>query len=217
MNINFSLFTFHFSLFIFHFSLFIFHFSFPKLTTSYQIQLFMANDINGFWEILKIVLPALIVFITAYFLFRDMLENDQRRRDFEFRVVNAKEITPVKLQAYERLTLFLERISPESMLIRHSPHEVTVSQYHQILLSTIRQEFEHNLSQQIYVSPILWETIRGAKEKLISVINRSAEELDQTLPGYELSKKIFNNYLDEDPSPVKLALTDLKKEVGKLL
>lgn len=177
----------------------------------------MANDINGFWEILKIVLPALIVFITAYFLFRDMLENDRRRREFEFRVIHAKEMTPVKLQAYERLTIFLERISPESMLIRHSPHDLTVAQYHQILLSTIRQEYEHNLSQQIYISPILWETIRGAKEKLITLINRSAEELDQNGSGYELSKKIFNYYLEEDPAPVSLALTDLKKEVAKFL
>ena len=177
----------------------------------------MANDINGFWEILKIVLPALIVFVTAYFLFHDMLENDKRRREFEFRVLHAKEMTPVKLQAYERLTLFLERISPDSMLVRHSPLDLTVEQYHQILLSTIRQEFEHNISQQIYVSPILWETIRGAKEKLVMVINKSAEELNQNTQGYELSKKIFNNYLDENPAPIALALTDLKKEVSKFL
>ena len=177
----------------------------------------MANDINGFWEILKIVLPALIVFITAYFLFRDMLENDQRRREFEFRVLHAKEMTPVKLQAYERLTLFLERISPESMLLRHSPHDFTVAQYHQVLLGTIRQEYEHNLSQQIYISPLLWETIRGAKEKLVTLINRTAEELDQNKPAYELSKQIFNNYQEEDPAPVALALSDLKKEVGKFL
>ena len=99
----------------------------------------MTNDINGFWEILKIALPAIIVFLTAYLLFRAMLENDKRRRDFEFRVLHTKEMTPVKLQAYERLTLFLERIAPESMLIRQSPHDLTVSEYHQVLLSTIRQ------------------------------------------------------------------------------
>ena len=177
----------------------------------------MTNDINGFWEILKIVLPALIVFITAYFLFRDMLENDKRRREFEFRVIHAKEMTPLKLQAYERLTLFLERISPESLLVRQSPQDLTVSEYHQVLLGAIRMEYEHNLSQQIYVSPVLWETIRGAKERMITVINRSAEELDHKAGGYELSKKIFNNYLDEDPAPIGLALSDLKKEVGKFL
>lgn len=177
----------------------------------------MGNDISGFWEILKIVLPALVVFITAYFLFRDMLENDRRRREFEFRVIHAKEMTPVKLQAYERLTLFLERISPESMLVRHSHQDLSVEQYHQVLLSTIRQEYEHNLSQQIYVSPILWETIRGAKEKLVTIINRSAEEVDSKGSSYELSKKIFANYHNEDPVPIALALSDLKKEVAKFL
>lgn len=177
----------------------------------------MANDINGFWEILKIVLPALIVFITAYLLFRDMLENEKRRRDFEFRILHAKEMTPVKLQAYERLTLFLERISPESMLVRHSPQDLTAMQYHKILLTTIRQEYEHNLSQQIYISPILWETIRGAKEKLVTLINRSAEEVDPKGAGYELSKKIFTNYMELNPTIVAHALSDLKKEVGKIL
>ena len=126
-------------------------------------------------------------------------------------------MTPLKLQAYERLTLFLERISPESMLIRHAPHDLTVGQYHQVLLTAIRQEYEHNLSQQIYVSAVLWQTIRGAKEKMIVVINRSAEELDQQGAGYELGKKIFSNYLEEDPAPVALALSDLKNEVRKFI
>ena len=177
----------------------------------------MANDFNGIWERLKIVLPALIVFVTAYFLFRNMLENDRRRREFEFRVLQTKEMTPIKLQAYERLTLLLERISPESMLIRHTPQDLTVGQYHQVLLTAIRQEYEHNLSQQIYVSAVLWQSIRGAKEKLIVVINRSAEELDQQSAAYELGKKIFSNYLEEDPAPVALALSDLKKEVRKFM
>jgi hypothetical protein len=177
----------------------------------------MASEMNGFWEILRIVLPALIVFITAYFLLRDMLDNDRQRREFEFRILHAKEITPVKLQAYERLTLFLERITPESMLIRHSPHDLTAAKYHQVLLSTIRQEYEHNLSQQIYISPLLWERIRGAKEKLVTIINRSAEEVDPNSAGYELSKRIFTNYHNEEPAPVAIALFDLKKEVSKIL
>ena len=91
----------------------------------------MENDMNSIWEILKITLPALIVFLTAYFLFRDMLENGQKRREFEFRVNNSKQVTPVRLQAYERLALLLERISPQSLLIRVSPHNLTASDFHQ--------------------------------------------------------------------------------------
>jgi hypothetical protein len=176
----------------------------------------MGNDINSFWEILKIVLPALVVFLTAYFLFRDMLENAQKQREFEFRVSNMGKITPVRLQAYERFTLLLERISPQSLLIRVNPHDKTAGKYHQELLNSIRQEYEHNFSQQIYISPILWETIRGAREKLTGIINRSAEETEDNEPALNLSKKIFDNYISEEQDPVAIALNELKREVAKL-
>jgi hypothetical protein len=176
----------------------------------------MGNDVSSFWEILKIVLPALVVFLTAYFLFRDMLENAQKQRDFEFRISNMGKITPVRLQAYERFTLLLERISPQSLLIRLNPQDMMVGKYHQELLNSIRQEFDHNLSQQIYISPILWETIRGAREKLIGIINKSSEEIEDNAPALSLSKKIFDNYLSEDNDPVAIALNELKKEVAKL-
>ncbi len=176
----------------------------------------MGNDINSFWEILKIVLPALVVFLTAYFLFRDMLENSQKQREFEFRVQNSGKITPVRLQAYERFTLLLERLSPQSLLIRVNPHDKTAGKYHQELLNTIRQEFEHNLSQQIYISPILWETLRGARENLISIINKSSEETEDNASALSLSKKIFDNWMSEENDPIAIALKELKKEVSKM-
>ena len=174
----------------------------------------MGSDINVFWEILKVTLPAVIVFLMAYFLFRYMLENAQKQREFEFRVKNSKKITPVRLQAYERLALVLERIAPQSLLMRVSPHEVSAPEYHHQLLSNIRQEFEHNLSQQIYVSPILWETIRGARENLIGIINKSAEETGNEASALVLSKKIIENYIEED-QVIETAMNELKKEVGK--
>ena len=176
----------------------------------------MDDSINSFWEILRIVLPALIVFLTAYFLFRDMLENSQKQREFELRVKNRNKVTPVRLQAYERLALLLERISPQSLLMRIPTNDVSAYEYHQQLLAQIRQEFEHNLSQQIYVSAIMWETIRGARENLIGIINRSAEEIGDKAPAYALSKKILENYIDEENQPVVIAMNELKKEVGKL-
>jgi hypothetical protein len=176
----------------------------------------MENDVSSLWEILKIILPAIIVFLTAYFLFRDMLENSQKQREFEFRVKNAKRVTPVRLQAYERLTLLLERISPQSLLMRVSTNDIDVFGYHQQLLSHIRQEFEHNLSQQIYVSAILWETIRGAKENLIGIINKSAEETGANASAMALSKKIVENYIDEENQAIVIAMNELKNEVGKL-
>lgn len=168
------------------------------------------------WELLKIILPALIVFLTAWFLFRDMLENGQKRREFEFRVRNSEKVTPIRLQAYERLALLLERISPQSLLIRVSPHDLSAADFHQQLLSHIRQEFEHNFSQQIYVSPMLWETIRQAKENLTAIINKSAEEIEGNAPALLLSKKIIENYIEEENQLIVFAMNELKREIGKL-
>jgi hypothetical protein len=168
------------------------------------------------WELLKIILPALIVFLTAWFLFRDMLENGQKRREFEFRVRNSEKVTPIRLQAYERLALLLERISPQSLLIRVSPHDLSAADFHQQLLSHIRQEFEHNFSQQIYVSPMLWETIRQAKENLTAIINKSAEDIEGNAPALLLSKKIIENYIEEENQLIVFAMNELKREIGKL-
>ncbi|MEI6678590.1 MAG: hypothetical protein WCL21_08285 [Mariniphaga sp.] len=176
----------------------------------------MGTDANSFWEVVKITLPAIIVFLTAYFLLRDMLENAQKKREFELRLKSKGQVTPVRLQAYERLAMLLERISPQSLLIRISPHDLNASDYHQQLLAQIRQEFEHNLSQQIYVSPLLWENIRGARENLVGVINSSAEEIGSEAPAFSLSKKIIANYIEEGNQTIAIAMNELKKEVGKL-
>jgi hypothetical protein len=100
--------------------------------------------------------------------------------------------------------------------MRVSPNDITAFEYHQQLLSQIRQEFEHNFSQQIYVSAILWETIRGARENLIGIINKSAEEINNDAPALALSKKIIENYIEEEDQPIVIAMNELKKEISKL-
>ena len=113
-------------------------------------------------DILKITIPALIVFLTAWVLLRNMIRNDQDKRRQELILQNSRTVTPIKLQAYERIVLFLERISLESLLVRVSSSDMTASQLHSALLNTIRSEFEHNLSQQIYMSQQAWEVVRNA-------------------------------------------------------
>ncbi|MEI6142590.1 MAG: hypothetical protein WCP85_25160 [Mariniphaga sp.] len=176
----------------------------------------MVNDLTPLWEVLKIVLPALIVFLTAYFLLRDMLENSFRKREFEMRMKTSGQILPVRLQAYERLALVLERISPQSLLMRISPHDNDANDYQQQLLAQIRQEFEHNVSQQIYVSPLLWQAILIAKENLIGIINRSAEEVGVEVHAIVLSQRIIDNYVAGNDHPIIMAMDELKKEVGKM-
>ena len=112
-------------------------------------------------------------------------------------------VTPIKLQAYERIVLFLERISLESLLVRVSSPEMTASQLHTALLNCIRSEFEHNLSQQIYMSPQAWEVVKNARSNTIKIINSEAEKIKGNAPGIEFSKHLITRVMEIEKEPTR--------------
>lgn len=170
-----------------------------------------------FADILKITIPALIVFFTAWVLLRNMIKNDQDKRRQELLLQNSRVVTPIKLQAYERIILFLERISFESMLVRVSTSDMTALTLHTTLLSTIRSEYEHNLSQQIYMSQQAWEVVRNARSNMIKIINSEAEKLPQNSTGMDLSKRLFEKIMELEQEPTRVAIDFIKAEVAKII
>lgn len=167
-------------------------------------------------ELLKYLLPALVVFATAYFLLKAMLDKEEKKKKLDVFLNNQKTITPVRLQAYERLIILLERIHPESLIIRENQPNMTNQQLHQVLLSVIRGEFEHNLSQQLYVSPQAWELIKVAKESLVQLVNVQALELVPSDSSINLSKAIIEAYVQDKKSAHAEAIAYLKTEVHNL-
>jgi hypothetical protein len=166
-------------------------------------------------EILKYVLPSLVVMATAYYLLKLFIDSEQKKRAADIKMAGYKIITPIRLQAYERLVLFIERISPESLVMRIHKSELSSLQFQTTLIITIREEFEHNLSQQVYVSSEAWELIRNAKEDMIKLINTSASKLDDNASSTELGQKIFELSLG-DKLVTKSALEFLKKEIRQV-
>lgn len=168
-------------------------------------------------EILKVTLPSLIVFLTAWVLIRNMIKNDQDKRRQELVLQNSRSVTPIKLQAYERIVLFLERISMDSLLIRVSTPDMTAAQLHNALLTTIRSEFEHNLSQQIYMSAKAWEVVKNARSNTIKIINSEAEKMPATAAGIDLSKQLLTRMLELESEPSRAAIDYIKNEVAMML
>jgi hypothetical protein len=164
-------------------------------------------------EILKYILPALIVFFTAYFTLRSLLKNDQRKRDYEIILKNKQIVTPIRLQAYERLTLLLERISPDALVMRINKENLTVKQLHNQLLKTIRAEFDHNVSQQIYVSPHAWEMVKSARENIVKLINTTAQDFKPDEPAVKLSRALLERIMQQEKPAAKVAIDYLKGEV----
>jgi len=164
-------------------------------------------------EILKYILPALIVFFTAYFTIKILIKNDQRKRDYEIIMKNKQIVTPVRLQAYERLTLFMERISPDALVMRISKDNLTVRDLQNKMLQTIRSEFDHNVSQQIYVSPQAWEVVKSARENIVKLINTTAQSLKPDDPAIKLSRLLLERFMEQEQSSAKVAIDYLKREV----
>jgi hypothetical protein len=168
-------------------------------------------------DILKITIPALIVFFTAWILLRNLMRNDQDKRRQELILQNSKTVIPIKLQAYERIILLLERISMESLLVRVSSSNMTASQLHSALISTIRSEYEHNLSQQIYMSQQAWEVVRNARSNMIKIINSEAEKMPKTATAMELSKLLLEKIMELDKEPTRAAIEYVKGEVARMI
>ncbi|HYW95900.1 MAG TPA: hypothetical protein VE870_09960 [Bacteroidales bacterium] len=171
---------------------------------------------NQILEILKYTIPALIVFLTAYLLIRSFLGNEDRKRSFEMSMSQKDNTLPLRLQAYERLILFLERISPDSLVMRLSRSNLSAGQFQNELISSVRTEFEHNLAQQTYVSSQGWEKVKSAKNSIIKLIGESSSEIPPQANGLVLGKKILENAIELQSSPTMEAIEVLKREVREL-
>lgn len=170
-----------------------------------------------FIDILKIILPSGIVFAAAYLIIKSFLDNEQKRRDMELKKLNQASITPLRLQAYERVVIFLERVNPSPLVVRVNKASMNAQQLHAELIKTIKTEYEHNLSQQIYVSAGAWELVKTTKEEIIKLINISSTKVPQDSPGNELAMMIINITSNLGKKlPNDIALEYVKKEASQL-
>lgn len=172
--------------------------------------------LNQILDILKYILPSIVVFLTAYYILRHFMQIQLRRESMEKRMQQQQSMNPIRLQAYERMVLFLERITPQSIVIRVSTPGMRTSQLHQELLSTIRAEFDHNLTQQIYISRGAWEAVKRAKEETVKIINIAASRVDDQSPSIELSKVLLDMAVQIEKLPTQLAIDLLKEEVRSI-
>lgn len=167
-------------------------------------------------NVILVLISGAAVFITAYFLLKMFLDNESKKRVVDYKIQNTKLILPVRLQAYERIILFLERISPSSLIVRLQVPGMQALQLQKELHSLVRAEFEHNFSQQIYMSDKAWDVACTAKENVIKLINLSAQRVAPDAPAMELSQIIMDAWMKINPTPTHTAIVYIKSEVNQL-
>lgn len=164
-------------------------------------------------DILKISIPALIVLLTAYLLIDKLLRSEEKRRNFELSKSSLSTINPIRLRAYERLMLVLERTTPSALILNTAKPGMSNADLHSQLLSAIRLEFSHNISQQVYISDEAWNYIRTAQESLLQLVNTCAAKCNPNDDATVLAKVIIQVYDASEQTPTELAIDKLKQEV----
>ncbi len=166
-------------------------------------------------EGLKYALPAAVTGYATYYFLNRFYRYEEKKQLLKAKADLKKHALPVRLQAYERLALFLERISPAKLVQRVKPANEDKQQYEMALVFQIQHEFEHNLTQQIYVSEKCWDIIVTAKNAMLMFIKQTAED-----PEVETATGLQNKLLErsaKDEIPTKIGLSFIRNEVNELL
>ena len=172
-------------------------------------------DASKLLEILAYTLPALITGTVAYYFFDLHTKNEEGRRRFLLNKEAQKDALPLRLEAFERMVLFLERINPTKLLIRLTPFSSDKNDYENYVIAQIEQEFEHNLSQQIYMSDECWTIIVTAKNATIQMIRKA--NMSERVDSADKLREVILSDLMEKATPSSAALSFLKNEVKEFL
>ena len=170
---------------------------------------------ESFIQFLNIILPASIVLFGMYLIVKSFLEKDFQKKLVEVKLKSSEIILPIRLQAYERICLLLERISPANLVPRVNDQSFNAAVFNQKLIAEVRDEYNHNLSQQVYMSDAAWEITKSAINDLNSILNASAQTVDPEAKGIELAKNILQRYSSLEIDPIQLALLTVKAEISQ--
>jgi predicted AlkP superfamily phosphohydrolase/phosphomutase len=167
-------------------------------------------------EFAKLLIPAALVLYAMYLTINSFLKKEFQKNLLESRMKNNETVLPIRLQAYERISLFLERISPENIVTRLNTQQFTSKEFQTLMIREIREEFNHNLSQQVYMSHELWESIKNTLEQYISLINTTGAEMKEDAKGLDLAKRLFEKMAEKDFNAIEQDQAKLKAEIQQL-
>jgi len=167
-------------------------------------------------EFAKLLIPAALVLYAMYLTVNSFLKKEFQKNLLESRMKNNETVLPIRLQAYERISLFLERISPGNLVTRLNTQQYSAKEFQTLMIREIREEFNHNLSQQVYMSHELWESIKSTLEQYVSLINTTGAEMNEDAKGLDLAKKLFERMAEKNFNAFEQDLAQLKAEIQQL-
>ena len=173
-------------------------------------------ELKDLIDFIKIISPSIVMLVALHYIVGGYFRDNEKRRKLKTSRNNQKMITPLRLQAYERLVMLLERISPNTLVMRANYPTKTSEQLQSELLKIIREEYEHNMSQQLYVSEEAWNSVKNAKNYTVALINNAAKDVNFKAPAIELSRRILDRSMELEQQITEKALNEIKREIQQL-
>jgi len=168
-------------------------------------------------DILKYSIAGMGVIWIAFYLLKPYLDKQDQIQLLELKKSAINQTLPLRLQAYERIVLFIERINPANMLIRLKAGDYTAAELHALVVNEIRNEYQHNITQQIYVSLRAWGVVKQLKNDTLNIVSNAVKALPENATGMELGKIILAHLgqLENDPYDVAIGL--IRKDLDNIL
>jgi hypothetical protein len=155
-----------------------------------------------------LILPSIAFMFIVILILKKQTSIAETSNSIALKKERQQHFLPLRVDAYQRMILFMERISPNSLIMRTFQNEKPAKVFQTELLETIRQEYEHNVAQQLFISPKGWKLIRESKEEIVKIINLAASQVDENATSLDLSSKIF-----EITSQLKHIPTEVTNEI----
>ena len=158
----------------------------------------------------------IVTVAAAYFLVKNDIQNYFRFKSLAANKDNRTALFPLRLQAHERLIVFVERINPSNLLVRLHQQGIGIKELQNLVLTEIKAEYQHNITQQLYVDTVSWNVVRKLKDDTIAMINNVVQGLPETASGVDLSKKVLQHMSGIAENPYELTIDLLKKDIHQL-
>jgi hypothetical protein len=164
-------------------------------------------------DVLILSIPLAGILVATYMMLQHFHNKNIHENEKEIDIQKTKTFFPLQIQAYERVILFLERIDPNNMIIRTHKSGMNAITLHRELLKIVREEYTHNMSQQVYIHPKSWKTVLNAKDETIQILNVAINNLSADSSGLDLSAKIFESIASKKISPTENARNSIVNEL----
>lgn len=168
------------------------------------------------YEVIKIAIAGIAVVFVAFYLLKPFLENKEKLQLLELKKATGTQTLPLRLQAYERIILYIDRVNPANLLVRLNASAYTAAELHSLIVTEVRNEYQHNVTQQLYISTRAWQVVKRMKDDTLNLTKSAMQALPEGATGLDLGKTILSHLSKLETDPYDIATSLIRAEVEEL-